>query len=131
VHDLAAELAAARAATGAEDIAGRLVHAYGGAWHQVWARAQGDPSLGTRLVKGHPFIGAEVVHAVEAELACSLADVMIRRLHLAFEVRDQGLAVAPRVAALMAPLLGWTDRGIEGALLDYASEVNRLFHIDD
>ena len=130
IHDLAAEIAAARAATGADDIAERLVHAYGGAWHHVWTRAQGDPALGTRLIKGLPFIGAEVLHAVEAELACTVGDVLIRRLHLAFEVRDQGLAVAPRVAALMAPLLGWTDRGIESAVADYAREVQRIFTIE-
>jgi len=130
IQDLAAELAAARAATGADDIAARLVHAHGGAWHQVWARTQDAPALSERLVTELPYVGAEVVHAVEAELACTLADVMIRRLHLAFEVRDQGLSVAPRIAALMAPLLGWTDRGVERALLEYEREVQRLFAID-
>jgi glycerol-3-phosphate dehydrogenase len=130
IRDLDAELAAARAATGADDIAARLVHAHGGAWHQVWARVKDDPNLGVRLVRELPFIGAEVVHAVEAELACTLADVLIRRLHLAFEVRDQGVSVAPRVAALMAPLLGWTDRGVDLALLDYQREVRRLFAIE-
>ena len=87
-------------------------------------------ALGERLVSGLPYVGAEVVHAVEAELACTLADVMIRRLHVAFEMRDQGRAVAPRVAALMAPLLGWTDRGMALALVDYEREVQRLFAID-
>lgn len=130
VRDLPAELTAARAATGADDIATRLVHAYGGAWHHVWARTHDDPSLGTRLVKGLPYVGAEVVHAVDAELACTLADVMVRRLHPAFELRDQGLSIAPRVAALMAPLLGWTDRGVELALRDYEREVQRLFAIE-
>lgn len=130
IRDVAAEVAAARAATGADDIAARLVHAHGSAWHQVWARAQDEPALGARLVKELPYVGAEVVHAVEAELACTLADVLVRRLHVAFELRDHGLSVAPRVAALMAPLLGWTDRGMERALLEYEREVQRLFAID-
>jgi len=130
VRDLPAEITAARAASGADDIATRLVHAYGGAWHHVWARTHDDPSLGARLIKGLPYVGAEVVHAVEAELACTLADVMVRRLHIAFEVRDHGLSVASRVAALMAPLLGWTDRGVELALRDYEREVHRIFAIE-
>lgn len=130
IQDVAAEVAAARAATGADDIAARLVHAHGGAWHQVWARVQAEPALGARLVQELPYVGAEVVHAVEAELACTLADVMVRRLHLAFEMRDQGRSVAPHIAALMAPLLGWTDRGVERALLEYEREVHRLFAID-
>jgi glycerol-3-phosphate dehydrogenase len=130
IHDLDAEVAAARAATGADDIAHRLVHAYGGAWHHVWARAQSDPKLAARLVKGLPFIAAEVLHAVEAELACTVADVLVRRLHLAFEVRDNGVSVAPRVAALMAPMLGWTDRGTESAVADYAREARSIFAIE-
>lgn len=134
VRDLAAELSAARAAAGADDVAAWMVQAYGGAWHQVWARAQEDNTLGTamsaRLVKGLPYIAAEVQHAVEAELACTIADVLVRRLHLAFETRDHGLSVAPRVASLMAPLLGWTDRGAEQAVAEYAADVKRLFAID-
>jgi glycerol-3-phosphate dehydrogenase len=49
---------------------------------------------------------------------------------VAFETRDHGASVAPRVAALMAPLLGWTDHGVTMALAEYAREVERLFAID-
>ena len=129
VQDLAAEIAAARAATGAADVADWLVRAYGSAWHQVWARTEQDPSLATRLVADLPYIAAEVAHAVDAEFACTLADVFVRRMHLAFETRDHGRSVAPRVAALMAPRLGWTDRGAELAQAEYASEVSRIFAI--
>ncbi|HEY3287858.1 MAG TPA: glycerol-3-phosphate dehydrogenase/oxidase [Gemmatimonadaceae bacterium] len=130
VRDLDAEIAAARAAAGADDIAAWLVRAYGGAWHHVWSRAQDDPTLATRLAPDLPYVAAEVVHAVEAEHACTVADVLVRRLHLAFETRDHGLATAPRVAALMAPRLGWTDRGIDLALADYAATAARIFTID-
>lgn len=130
LRDLDAELAAARAATGADDIAAWLVRAYGGTWHHVWARTQSNAALAQRLVQGLPYVAAEVVHAVEAEFACTLADVLVRRLHVAFETRDHGASVAPRVAALMAPLLGWTDRGITSALAEYGEEMERLFAID-
>ena len=131
VRDLAAEEAAARAATGADDIAQWLVRAYGGAWHQVWARTHDVPGLAKRLVPALPYIAAEVLHAVEAEFAGTLADVLMRRTHLAFETRDHGMAVAPRVAALMAPLLGWTDRGQSHALDEYAADVARIFGVDE
>jgi glycerol-3-phosphate dehydrogenase len=130
VRDLPAEVAAACAAAGAEDVAGWMVQAYGGAWHQVWARVRDNDALGARLVKGLPYIAAEVLHAVEAEMACTIADVLVRRLHLAFETRDHGASVAPHVAELMAPALGWTDRGVEQALAEYALDVQRLFAID-
>jgi glycerol-3-phosphate dehydrogenase len=130
VPDLDAELAAARAATGTDDIAAWLVHAYGGAWHQVWARVASDAALGARLVDTLPYLCAAVIHAVEAEFACTVADVLVRRTHLAFETRDHGLAEAPRVAALMAPLLGWTDRGEELAVAEYRATIERIFTID-
>jgi len=129
VPDLGAEISAARAATGAADIADWLVRAYGSAWHQVWARTEDDASLATRLVANLPYIASEVVHAVDAEFACTLADVLVRRTHLAFETRDHGRSVAPRVAALMAPRLGWTDRGAEMAQMEYANEVSRIFAV--
>lgn len=131
VRDLEAEEAAARAAAGADDVAAWLVRAYGGAWHHVWARTQTSAALAQRLVKGLPYVAAEVTHAVEAEFACTLADVLVRRLHVAFETRDHGRSLAPRVAALMAPLLGWTDRGITLALADYAADAARLFAIEE
>ena len=34
--------------------------------------------------------------AVEHEFACTIADVLVRRTHLAFETRDHGASVAPR-----------------------------------
>ena len=46
--------------------------------------------------------------AVRAEGARSLADVMLRRTHLSIELPDGGLALAPQVAALIAPELGWS-----------------------
>jgi glycerol-3-phosphate dehydrogenase len=130
VRDLDAELAAARAATGTDDIAAWLVHAYGGAWHQVWARTAGEAALGARLVRTLPYVGADVVHAVEAEFAGTVADVLMRRTHLAFETRDHGLAVARPVAAIMAPLLGWTDRGVELAVAEYRATIERFFTIE-
>jgi glycerol-3-phosphate dehydrogenase len=111
-------------------VAAWLVRAYGSAWHQVWARTEGNASLGERLVGGLPYVFAEVEHAVEAEFACSLADVLVRRLHVAFETRDHGMSVAPHVASLMAPLLGWTDRGATQAVAEYAAEVERIFAIE-
>jgi glycerol-3-phosphate dehydrogenase len=124
------EMAAARAAAGAEDIAAWLVHAYGGAWHQVWARVEQNPALGERLHPALPYVAAAVEHSVAAEFACTIADVLVRRTHLAFELRDHGRGVAPRVAALMSPLLGWTDRGVEHALDEFDGAARRMFTID-
>ncbi len=81
------------------------------------------------LVAGLPWRVRDVVAAVEQEFAESLADVMIRRTTLAFEQRDQGLSLAPQIAALMAPVLGWTPAGTEQAVREYSDEVARTFEI--
>lgn len=71
----------------------------------------------------------DVDHAVDAEFAETLADVMIRRTFLAFELPDQGRAIAPRVAQRMATRLGWTDVGVQQALHEYERSLGRIFTI--
>jgi glycerol-3-phosphate dehydrogenase len=51
-----------------------------------------DPGLRERIVPGLPYILAEVVFAVRAELALTLDDVMVRRTHLFYEWRSRAAA---------------------------------------
>lgn len=71
----------------------------------------------------------DVDQAVDAEFAETLADVMIRRTFLAFELPDQGRAIAPRVAQRMAARLGWTDAGTQQAIHEYERSLDRIFTI--
>jgi len=123
VHD-------AQAATGDAAVAERLALAYGSRWRNVWSYAQRDHSLSKRLVQDLPYCIAEVAHAVEREMACTLSDVLVRRTHVAFETRDNGRGVAKRIAPLMAALLGWSTSQQEQALVDYDADMTRLFSID-
>jgi glycerol-3-phosphate dehydrogenase len=59
------------------------------------------------LVGGRPFLEAEVAWAARHELAHSIDDVLARRTRLAQELPDRGAAIAPRVAAILGPDLGW------------------------
>lgn len=120
----------AQSATNDAAIAERLSLAYGSRWRNVWSYAQRDPSLAKRLVQDLPYCVAEVAHAVEREMACTIADVLVRRTHIAFETRDNGRGVAKRIAPLMAALLGWSDMEQQRAIDDYEKEVTRLFRID-
>ena len=71
----------------------------------------------------------DVDHAVDHEFAETLADVMIRRTWLAFELPDQGRSIATRVAERMAPRLGWTPAGVTRAVADYERTLDRIFTI--
>jgi len=111
-------------------VAERLVLAYGSRWRNVWSYAQRDASLGRRLVADLPYLLAEVPHAVEREMACTLSDVLVRRTHIAFETRDHGRGAARRVAPLMAAALGWHPDETTRQLAAYDAEVYRIFRID-
>ncbi len=109
----------------------RLALAYGSRWRNVWSYAQRDASLAHRLVEDLPYITAEVSHAVERELACTLADILVRRTHIAFETRDHGRACARRIAPQVAALMAWSDADRERQVEAYDAEVARLFTIDE
>jgi len=83
------------------------------------------------LIDGLPWRELDVDHAVRAEMAETVGDVLIRRTTLAFERPDHGRSVAPAVAGRMARHLRWTDAGIANALTEYEREVARIFSIGD
>ena len=129
-RSLADETAAAIDVIGDARIAMRLVQAHGSDWLGVWELAEKDPSLAAPIVEGLPYIRAELPWAVEREMACTLADLLVRRTPLAFETPDNGRGVAAEVARLVAPPLGWTEAGMRHAIAEYDLEARRLFAVD-
>ncbi|MFI5232423.1 MAG: glycerol-3-phosphate dehydrogenase/oxidase [Gemmatimonadales bacterium] len=92
---------------------------------------EGDGRISEPLVAGLPYTVNDVLTAADHEYACTIADVLVRRTHLAFETRDHGVSVALRVAELLAPRLGWSAADVARQLGDYRTEVARLFTIDE
>ena len=95
-----------------------------------FTRLSDGSSRSEPLAAGLPYTTDDVVAAADHEFACTIADVLVRRTHLAFETRDHGMSVAPRVAAILAQRLGWPAAELARALEDYREEVARLFTID-
>jgi glycerol-3-phosphate dehydrogenase len=92
-----------------EDTVRWLLVRHGDRIDDLLALAAEDASL-ARPIDGAPrYLKAELLYAVRAEGARSLADVMLRRTHLSIELPDGGLALAPQVTALIAPELGWDE----------------------
>src|SRR5205814_3677701 len=77
---------AARARGAREASARHLVAQYGSEAAAVLNLVDRDRKLGEAIVPGRPEIWAEVDYAARRELAARLQDVMIRRLHLFYEV---------------------------------------------
>ena len=119
----------ARGATGDDALARRLVHAYGSRWPAVWDEIR-ETDGATRLAAELPYTLGEMRYAVRREMACTLADLLVRRTHLAFETRDHARAAAPLVAAAVAALLHWRADDVARALDAYDAEVRRIFTIE-
>lgn len=101
-----------------------LVETYGRGYRRVVELA-GKVADGTaRLCPSNPNIVAELHLAVQAEMAVSLQDVLLRRTGIGTS-RCQGEDCAERIAQRMARLCGWTPRRLEAELDAYYAWVAR------
>jgi glycerol-3-phosphate dehydrogenase len=115
---------------GSRAVAERLVHAYGTRWPSVWERVQQGASKDALLSPGRPYLAGEVLHSVAREFAVTLADVLMRRVPIAFEERDHGAAAAAQIARVLAPHFGWSTAEATSALRDYERAAQQQFAID-
>ena len=125
IADLEVMVESARARDVAEPVASHLVRTYGSESAGVVNLIERDRGLGRPILDGRPEVWAEVVHAVEREMAVRLSDVLIRRTHLFYEDPAHGSAAAPPVARRMADLLGWDRAEETEEIADYLTEVQR------
>lgn len=90
------------------DVCQHLLRTYGTRADRVAQLTTNAPALAERLTENQPMIAAEVVYQVREEMAMTLRDVLARRWRL--ELADWQLTahLAPAIANLMAPELGWT-----------------------
>lgn len=86
-----------------------IVSHYGTEAAAIFNLGREDRSLLEPLQPDHVAIRAEVVHSVRRELARTVEDMLVRRIHLYYETRDHGAAAAETVAALIGSELGWTE----------------------
>jgi glycerol-3-phosphate dehydrogenase len=101
----------------------RLLHRHGDQVADVLALIREDPGLARPLAGAPDYLTAEVVHAVTAEGARHLDDVLTRRTRVSIETPHRGVDSAPEVAALMAGPLGWDDERTAREVQHYAARV--------
>lgn len=89
-----------------------------------------EPCLGEKLSPGLPYLAAEVVWAVRNEMARTLEDVLARRLRLLFLNAKAAIAIAGRVAQLMAAELS-KDEVWQAAQLQSFKELANQYLLTD
>jgi len=59
------------------------------------------------LVGGQPHVGAEVIHTIRQEMACTLPDIVLRRTQIG-SMGHPGAAIVEAAATIAGEELGWT-----------------------
>lgn len=100
-----------------------LLHRYGTLVHELLDLVAEDPQLGTPLTGAPEYLEVEIRYAASHEGALHLDDVLARRTRISIETFDRGLAAAPEVARIVAPVLGWTEGDIVREVAHYTARV--------
>ena len=108
-----------------EKTVAHLLNRYGSLIDEVLAPALENMKLLEPISAELDYIGAEIIYAVTHEGARSVDDVLSRRTRIAFEAKDQGLSIAPIVADLIAPYLGWKKADKNASLKEYEALIER------
>jgi glycerol-3-phosphate dehydrogenase len=101
-----------------DEVLRELVCSYGTAYVDVLEYARKEPRLAARIAPDRPFILAEVRHALDHEMAITVADVALRRTD-AGNLGDKDLAVGRAIADEMASALGLAEAERERQLAEY------------
>jgi glycerol-3-phosphate dehydrogenase len=109
-----------------QSVAEHLVQLYGSEAPALVRLAQSEPALKRPIVPGHPAMRAEIVHAIQREMALTLSDLLIRRTHIAYEVRGHGVAQAADIVDLAARHLGWSAARQAMELTAYLKDVEGI-----
>ena len=86
-----------------------LLNRYGSCIGELLDMIRADPSLAEPLPGADDYLAVEARYAVTHEDARHVDDVLARRTRISIESWDRGVAAAPRVADLMAAVLGWDE----------------------
>jgi glycerol-3-phosphate dehydrogenase len=121
VRDRAGELSAASGVP--EQMVARLLRRHGDRIGDVLDLTRSDPALARPLTGAPGYLAAEVVHAVLAEGALHLDDVLTRRTRVSIETAHRGVESAPQVADLMAAALDWSEERTAREVEHYTARV--------
>ena len=101
-----------------------LLDRYGSQIHEVLGLAGDDASLLQPLPGADDYLQVEALYATTHEGALHVEDVLARRTRISIEYAHRGTETAPRVAELMAGVLGWTDAQRDQEVVTYSARVD-------
>ncbi|WP_280348531.1 glycerol-3-phosphate dehydrogenase/oxidase [Nocardia neocaledoniensis] len=106
------------------DVVEHLLGRYGSLATDIFDLIAADATLRQPIPGAPDYLAAEAVYAVTHEGALHLEDLLTRRTRISIEVPDRGLAAAPEIARLIAPLLGWDEETTNAEINRYYDRVH-------
>ncbi len=97
----------------------RIVRTYGTRWQQVLEPIRSDRKLAGPLPGGAECLGAEVVFAIENEMALEIEDFLLRRSGLNWYAARALREAVPQVAQIFADRLGWDTARRESSINNF------------
>ena len=101
-----------------------LLNRYGSDISDILDLIEEDRKLAAPLTRALPYLKAEIIYAVTSEGAHSVCDVLERRTRIWFEAENFGEDLAPAVADLIAPYLGWKAAQKKQSIAAYLAKVD-------
>ncbi len=111
------------------ETAQHLLKKYGNKAELVLELLKENKNWKSKLAESQPYIQAEVIYQVRNEMACTLRDVLARRMRLELKDWQTTLDVLPTVAELMQPELGWDDIQKQLQIESYNSELHKFMSL--
>ena len=111
-----------------ESAAQHLADKFGSEAAAVLELNRQHPELRLPIVGGAAPIRAEAIYCSRMEMACTIEDVLARRIGLQFYSLDMAIAAAPVVASLLAQEQGWSKQQETNAANDYMQKLMRMQH---
>ena len=111
-----------------EATAHHLSEKFGTDAYRVLALAKENPDLRQPVVVGGTPIQAEVVYCSRNEMACTIEDVLARRIGMQFYSLAMAITAAPVVASHLAQELGWSRQDEVAAVDEYVQKIRGIQH---
>lgn len=100
-----------------------LLHRYGNRTPELLEMVAARPPLREPLPEADAYLAVEALYATAHEGALHVDDVLARRTRISIESWDRGVAAARPVAALMAEVLGWSEKEVDDEIAIYEARV--------
>ena len=109
-----------------EATARHLCEKFGTDADAIIALTKSNPQQRTPIVQGAAPMQAEILYAIRNEMACTIEDVLARRIGMQFYSLAMAMTAAPVVASHLAREQGWSRQQELDAIDDYVRKIRHM-----